>query len=84
MRLFVAVLARPRLWSVALRQARRLAAPGWWRRAPFLPVPTAEYIAMRATIQYGDPKHSLEPQDLLKYLAWCKVEERAVARSWPS
>src|SRR5690606_34734013 len=32
----LAVLARPSLWAVALRQARVLARPGWWRRRPFL------------------------------------------------
>lgn len=89
MRVFLAVLRRPGLWLTALRQARRLAPPGWWRRAPFLPVPTTEYVAMRATIQYGNPKHSLEPQDLLKYLAWsksegCKSEGRISDGSWRS
>jgi len=29
---------------------------------------------MRSTVQYGDPKHSLEVEDVLKYLAWCKAE----------
>ncbi len=76
MRSFLAVIVRPHLWLTALRQAWRLAPLGWWRRAPFLPVPTADYVAMRATIQYGDPKHSLEPQDLLKYLTWCRAESR--------
>ena len=74
MRAVLAVLRRPGLWSTAIVQARRLAVPGWWRRAPFLPLPTAEYRAMRSTIQYGDPNRSIEPADLLKYLAWCKAE----------
>ncbi|MEY2969565.1 MAG: hypothetical protein RIQ64_2192 [Actinomycetota bacterium] len=76
MRSFLAVVVRPHLWLTALRQAWRLAPPDWWRRAPFLPVPPTEYIAMRATIQYGDPKHSLETQDLLKYLSWCRAESQ--------
>jgi hypothetical protein len=74
-----AVLGRPGLWPTALRQAFLLAPPGWWRRAPFLPLPGADYAAMRATIQYGDPKHSIEPQDLLKYLSWCRAENRRMA-----
>jgi len=73
-RIFLTVLVRPRLWSTALRQARRLAPPGWWRRVPFLPVPTPGYTAMRSAIQYGEAEHSVEPGDLLRYLAWCKSE----------
>lgn len=76
MRSLLAVLRRPRLWGTAVRQVFRLAPAGWWRRPPFLPLPPAEYVAMRATIQYGDPKHSLEVEDLLKYLSWCKAENR--------
>lgn len=81
MRLFAAVLRRPSLWPTAIVQSVRLAAPGWWHRRPFLPLPSAEYTAMRATIQYGDPNRSIEPADLLKYLAWCKAEGRATERS---
>jgi len=72
--LFFAVLRRPRLWSTAIIQTWRLAVPGWWHQPPFLPVPTREYRAMRSTIQYGDPDRSIEPDDLLKYLTWCKAE----------
>jgi hypothetical protein len=42
-------------------------------------LPAVDYVAMRATIQYGDPKHSLEAEDLLKYLMWCKAENRRLA-----
>ena len=79
MRLFFAVLRRPGLWVTAVVQLRRLAAPGWWRRVPFLPLPPAGYVEMLATINYGDPKHSIEPEDLLKYLSWCKAERRSMA-----
>ena len=34
-----AVLRRPALWGTAITLVARLAAPGWWRRAPFLPLP---------------------------------------------
>jgi hypothetical protein len=68
----VAVARRPRLWAAALGQARRLAAPGWWRHAPFLPLPAPDYIRFRAVTQYGDPDHRPEPADVLDYLAWCR------------
>jgi hypothetical protein len=71
-----AVLVRPRLWATALRQAGRLAAPGWWRRAPFLPVPDPDYLAFRMETQYGSAGHAPDPVDLVAYLEWCRAQER--------
>lgn len=72
-----AVLVRPRLWGTALRQAGRLAAPGWWKRAPFLPVPDPDYLAFRMETQYGSAGHAPEAADLVAYLEWCRAQERA-------
>jgi len=72
-----AVLVRPRLWGTALRQAGRLAAPGWWRRAPFLPVPDPAYLAFRMETQYGSADHEPDPDDLVAYLEWCRAQERS-------
>jgi hypothetical protein len=73
-RAVVAVLRHPSLWWTGVRQARRLAAPGWWRRSPFLPLPDREYLRFRLVTQYGDPDHEPEPEDLLTYLRWCRAE----------
>lgn len=73
-RVFLAILVRPRLWRTAVRQALRLASAGWWRRWPFLPLPAADYAAMRSTIQYGGHDQPIDAADVLKYLAWCKAE----------
>ena len=67
-----AVTARPGLWPVALRQLLRLAAPGWWRRPPFLPVPPAGYRRFRVLTQYGDPVHPMDAADVVRYLEWCR------------
>ena len=72
-----AVLARPRLWGTALRQAARLAPSGWWKRAPFLPLPDRDYLAFRMETQYGAAGHAPEAADLVAYLEWCRAEERA-------
>ena len=72
-----AVARRPRLWPTALRQARRLAAPGWWRRVPFLPVPPREYVALRALTQYGDEEARLAAADVVHYLEWCRQWDAA-------
>ena len=37
-----------------LRQLRRAARRGWWRRPPFLPLPSADYVRFRLLTQYGD------------------------------
>ena len=74
-----AVLRRPRLWPTAMVQAGRLAAPGWWRRRPFLPLPDPAYLRFRLQTMYGDPAHEPEPDDLVVYLEWCR-RFRKVAR----
>jgi hypothetical protein len=65
------VLLRPRLWGTALHQGVRLARPGWWRRAPWLPLPDADYLAFRFETQYGG-NAAPAPRDLVDYLEWCR------------
>jgi hypothetical protein len=73
-----AVLRHPALWATAVRQMFVLAAPGWWRRSPFLPLPDPEYLRFRLLTQYGDPEHPIEPDDLVAYLRWCRSYRRAL------
>lgn len=73
LRAVLAVAARPSLWGTALLQVARLAPRGWWRRAPFLPVPDRDYLRFRLETQYGDPDHPIEPADILAYLTWCRT-----------
>ena len=70
----LAVVVRPGLWLVAVRQVLRLARRDWWRHPPFLPVPDADYLRFRLTTQYGDPEHAPDPADLVSYLRWCRTE----------
>ena len=67
-----AVLVRPWLWPTAVRQGLALAAPGWWRRAPFLPVPDRSYLRFRMQTMYGDPERDPAGEDLVAYLEWCR------------
>jgi hypothetical protein len=71
-RIAVAVAARPSLWPTALRQVRRTAPPGWWRHAPFLPVPSGPYLRFRLVTQYGSVDHPPAADDVLNYLVWCR------------
>jgi len=71
----IAVLRHPSLWVTALRQVARLAAPGWWHRAPFLPLPDPAYLRFRLVTAYGGAGAEPAPDDLVTYLHWC--------RAWP-
>ena len=72
-----ALAAHPSLWWPTVRQVRRLAAPGWWRRRPFLPLPSRDYLRFRMETQTGDLEHAPDPADVLNYLSWCKAWDRA-------
>ncbi|MCZ7630494.1 MAG: hypothetical protein M5U19_16300 [Microthrixaceae bacterium] len=73
-RVVVAVLLRPALWAVAVRQALRLASPGWWRRFPPLPVPPSGYLRFRLVTAYGGDGSCTDAElarDVVAYLRWC-------------
>lgn len=73
-----AVVVRPRLWVTALRQAGRMAPPGWWRRPPFLPRPDRRYLSFRFETHTGGSGHPPAPAELVAYLDWCRAEDRRV------
>ena len=82
-----ALAVRPRYWPTALRTARRLSRTNWWRRPPFLPVPSAAYLRFRLETQYGTVddfgsvamRHRLV-DDVLKYLRWVREWDRSHER----
>ena len=80
LRVAAAVARRPRLWPTAIRQARRTAPTDWWRRRPFLPLPSPAYLEFRAVTQYGESRPNPAPRDVVDYLAWCREWDRASRR----
>ena len=79
-----AVAARPALWPTGVRQLLRLAPTGWWRRAPFLPVPDAGYLGFRMQTAYGDRDAAPRPGDVVTYLHWCRAWPRVADRKHAS
>ena len=75
-----AVARRPDLWSEAVRSAFAMSAAGWWRRAPFLPVPEPRYLAWRTSTAYGSADSHIQPDDLVAYLEWRRAFRKAVNR----
>jgi len=69
------LVAHPTLWPTAARQVARMVAPRWWRRPPFLPLPDPAYVRFRLETQYGGAA-SVDPDDLIAYLEWCRTSDR--------
>lgn len=63
-------MARPRVLGSMLRAAWRFRARGWWRRAPFLPVPPRAYVEWRLHTAYGDGGRAPTVAELRRYLSW--------------
>jgi len=68
----LAVAVRPHLWFVAITQLFRLAPSQWWARAPFLPIPTREYVKFRSQTQDGGQAMPIKSEDVLSYLNWLR------------
>lgn len=68
------LLSRPELWGTVFYQIYLLIPNRWWTKPPFLPLPTKEYINFRLLTAYGSQEGSIDPQDLVDYLQWCKSQ----------
>lgn len=59
------------LATVAWRFRRR----DWYRRAPFLPVPSREYVAWRMYTAFGDHRAVPTARDVMRYARWARRGE---------
>lgn len=71
-----AVIRHPTLLPAAIGVLTSMARRGWWRRPPFLPRPSAEYVRFRLLTQYGDEDADPTVDDVVSYLRW--------RRRWPA
>jgi hypothetical protein len=71
-RVAVAVLLRPSYWLAAVTVLGRMVPRGWWRRAPFLPLPSRSYVRFRMQTQYGGESSRPTVPDVLRYLRWVR------------
>ena len=71
--LAASLLRRPDLWWSALGALRRLAAPGWWRDRPYLPLPDPDLWSFRMTTAYGRADADPDPEDVISYLVWVRA-----------
>ena len=69
-----AVLMHPASWREATRAAWAHRRRGWWRRRPFLPVPSKTHLAWRMETAYGSADSHLSERDLEEYLKWRRAQ----------
>ncbi|MGA7835365.1 MAG: hypothetical protein WCA31_09195 [Acidimicrobiales bacterium] len=48
----------------------RLRATGWWRRAPFLPLPDRAYWRFRLSTATGSPSGSTSVREVVEFAKW--------------
>ncbi len=68
-------LRRPGLWPAMLSTAWAFRARGWYRRPPFLPLPSREYMRWRMETAYGDPDAVAPRDEIVRFVTW-SVEMR--------
>ena len=60
----------PATGAALLRVAWRFRRRGWWRRAPFLPLPDRDYLRWRMHTAYGEYATVPPADDVIRYARW--------------
>jgi hypothetical protein len=60
----------PPLAAALLRVAWRFRRRGWYRRPPFLPLPSADYVRWRMYTAYGNDAAVPPADDVVRYARW--------------
>lgn len=64
----------PKTGVALLRVGWRFRSRGWYRRLPFLPVPSREYVRWRMYTAYGDEAFVPPADDVVRYARWAVRE----------
>ena len=70
LRLAIRAVRDPTLAADLLRVAWRFRARGWYRRFPFLPLPSRKYVQWRMHTAYGDYDARPPIDDVIRYARW--------------
>jgi hypothetical protein len=63
-------ICRPATGLALLRVAWRFRRRGWWRRPPFLPLPSRIYLRWRLHTAYGEGDVVPPAEDVERYARW--------------
>jgi hypothetical protein len=69
-RLAARAVVRPRLALDLLATAWAFRRRGWWRRAPFLPLPDRAYLRWRMYTAYADEAAVPPVDDVIRFARW--------------
>ncbi len=69
-RLALRATVRPRLAVDLARLAWSFRARDWYRRPPFLPLPSREYMRWRMLTAYGDEDAVPPVEDVVRFARW--------------
>jgi hypothetical protein len=67
-------LANPATGLALARVGWRFRERGWYRRIPFLPLPSREYLRWRMYTAYGDADFVPPAADVVRYARWAVRE----------
>ena len=63
-------IRNPRTGAALARVGWRFRSLGWYRRFPFLPLPSAHYVRWRMYTAYGDADAVPPAEDIVRYARW--------------
>ena len=63
-------IARPPVGLDLARVGWRFRRRGWWRRAPWLPLPARDYVRWRLYTAYGSADAVPPADDIIRYARW--------------
>jgi hypothetical protein len=70
LRLAARAVINPPLAADLFRVAWRFRANGWYRRFPFLPLPSRKYVRWRMHTAYGEYDRVPPVEDVVRYARW--------------
>jgi hypothetical protein len=74
------VLRRPFILPALLGLAWSSRRRGWWRTAPFLPLPPRSYLAWRSETAWGEADGTGSDEAVVRYLRWTREMRRRQRR----
>ena len=73
-----AALGQPGMIPDLLSAAWAFRRRGWYKRLPFLPVPSASYMRWRMETAYGDPDAVPSAEELRRFLRWARRTRQGI------